>query len=77
MIILRLEIYPETTYKLYRFYQYKNEGIIVDKGKNYSDVKLIEEKTLSSADAKAGKGVDFGEQLVYAPNLTPVYLFYR
>lgn len=70
-----IETYPETTYKLYRFYQYKNEGIIGDKGKNYSDVKLIEEKTLSSTDAKAGKGVDFGEQLVYAPNLTPYIYF--
>ena len=61
-------IYPDTTYTLYRFYESKVTS------KTYSAPEQVASVTLKAEDAAAGK-VNFGEQLIYAPNGKP-YIYY-
>lgn len=57
--------YPEkVVYRLYRFYK-------IDKDNSYSALELVDTKTMTQA---TGWSVNFGEQLVYAPNGNP-YLY--
>lgn len=60
--------YPDTTYTLYRFYKKAHA-----RG-DYSQVEKVKSVTLKAEDAKEGK-VDFGNQLIYSPNLNPYIYF--
>lgn len=66
--------YPDTKYTLYRFYKKVNVSEDDDKRSDYSKVEMVKSVTLNAADAKAGK-VDFGNQLIYSPNLNPYIYF--